>query len=412
MDHNWSGNVDLSAATFHQPRTVAEAQRIVAASGAVRAVGAGHTFNQLVVTGGDLISLEHLPRRVEVAADRTTVTVDAGIRYGELAPALDAEGLALANMASLPFFTVVGACATGTHGSGDTNRGLAAAVRGLELITASGDLGIVDDGDDPDTVAAMAVGLGAFGLVTSLTLAVEPRYEMAQTIDVDVPLGATIDRLDEVMASAYSVSLFTNWLGDSIHSLWRKYRLDELQAPRPEVLELGGTSATAPLVDYHTAAAMAPGPWYERLPHVRWDRPDAPRPQLQSEWFVARRHGPDALRAMVALGPRVAPAMTGGVLAEIRSVAADDPWLSPFAEDTLALHFSWASDPGLCAPVIPLIEEALTPFEPRPHWGKLYTMAAEDIRSRYPRFDDWARLVAAYDPTGTFANDHVRALLG
>ena len=412
MDHNWSQNIDFSPATFKRPSSIAELQRTVADAANVRTVGAGHSFNDIVATDGTIISLADLPRRFSVADDRTSVTVDGGIRYGELGPLLDEEGLALPNMASLPFFTVAGACATATHGSGDGNQGLAAAIRGLELVTASGDLISRNSQDHPDDMAAMSIGLGAFGVITAITLAVDPRFDMAQAVDVDVPLAATIDRLDEIMASAYSVSLFTDWRDDTIAHVWRKYRLGDGADPDRHDLNLGGTAVTSQITDYHTNQVMEPGPWHERLPHVLMSRPDRPAVQLQSEYFVARRHGQAAIKAMVEHADTMAPAMQTGVLAEVRTVAADNAWMSPFVEDTLAIHISWDADPALVEPVLPVIEEALTPFEPRPHWGKLHSMPADRLRPLYANFDRWSAAVSAIDPDGVFRNRYLDELLG
>ncbi len=411
MEHNWSKKVDFTSATLVEPTSVAEIQRTVSEATAIRTVGAGHSFNEIVATGGTLLSLAAMPRRFEIGADRRSVTVDAAMRYGELGPLLDERGLALANMASLPFFTVSGACATATHGSGDGNQGLAAAIRGLELVTADGDVITRNIDDHPDDLAAMSVGLGAFGVITAVTLAVEPRFDMAQAVDIGVPLSATVDRLDEVMADAYSVSLFTDWQDDTIGHVWRKYRLDHDPEPQRDRLGLGGAKLDRPLTAYHTDQVMKPGPWFERLPHVLMSRPDRPEIQLQSEYFVARRHGPAAVTAMIEHADTMAPAMQTGVLAEIRTVAADHAWLSPFAEDTLAIHISWDPDPALVEPVLPVIEDALAPFEPRPHWGKLHSMPSTQLRERYKNFGRWASAVATYDPSGVFRNGYLDDLL-
>ena len=209
VERNWAGNVAYGAARFDVPTSVADIQAIVAASSKLRAVGSRHSFNAIADTDGDLVSLAALPRVVELDPQARTVTVDGGIKYGELATRLHENGWALANLASLPHISVAGACATATHGSGVGNGNLATAVQAIEMVTASGELVDVSRDDDPDTMDAITVGLGAFGIVTRLTLAVEPTFAVAQRVFEHLPMQTAVDRLPEIMADGYSVSLFT-----------------------------------------------------------------------------------------------------------------------------------------------------------------------------------------------------------
>lgn len=415
IQRNWSGNIEFPAARFHQPGSVAELQRIVAAAEQVRMVGAAHSFNDIVSTRGDLISLGKMRRVVGLDRTARTVTFEAGISHRELAVELEASGFALANLPSLPHFNVVGASSTGTHGSGDGNQCLAAAIVSMDLVTAAGDL-VTVAGSELD---AMAVGLGAFGAITAMTVAIEPSYVMAQEIYLDVPRRDAFAGIDEMMSSAYSVSWFTDWQTDHIQQVWRKHRLDGVdpEAPKTPDRYFGGRSSNRQLApsgpqaaDSCTTQLMVPGPWHTRLPHVRADAELGS--QLQTEFFVARRHGPAALEAIAGIGPKLSHLLRDGIMSEIRSVASDDLWLSPFAEDSLALHFSWWNDPAAVDEALSLVEAALEPFEPRPHWGKLHTLSARTIRSRYPRFGDFVALADRYDPEGRFRNDYLRELFG
>ena len=137
---NWAGNIVYRAARVARPRTVSEAQELVAANGRVRAVGTGHSFNRIADTPGVLISLADLPSAIEIDPGRAAVTLPGGISYRELTEQLNAAGFALRSMASLPHLSVAGAVATATHGSGDANGNLATVVSGLELITADGSM--------------------------------------------------------------------------------------------------------------------------------------------------------------------------------------------------------------------------------------------------------------------------------
>ena len=427
MKSNWSGNITFRAAEFHEPATIEELQLIVSRAKHVRVVGAGHSFNDIVDTDGALVSLRRLNRVVGIDSAASTVSVEGGILHYELAEPLQQAGLALANLPSKPHFSVVGSSATGTHGSGDTNRCLASAIRGLEIVTAEGDLVEIPADDLPAT----AIGLGAFGAVARVDLEVEPAFSVAQELHLDMPLANAIDHLDEIMASAYSVSYFTDWQHGRIDQVWRKFRLDTETGPLPDTPEdyLGARRASQQLApgirpdgplmpserekaDRCTEQRLVPGPWHDRLPHVRATVPAQPGTQLQTEYFVSRRHGQDALRAVAELERTLAPVMFGGVMGEIRTVAADDLWLSPFPNDSLALHFSWVNDWPAVGKVLPAIESALQPFEPRPHWGKLHTLPVETVRRLYPRLDEFVAQVGHYDPYGKFRNRHLDRLFG
>lgn len=179
---NWAGNVSFGARRFHRPSSVTELRRLVAGSDRVRALGTAHSFNRIADTSGDLVSVAGLPERLEIDPGRRTVTVGAGMRYGELATRLYASGWALHNLGSLPHISVAGACATGTHGSGEHNGGLATAVTSVELVTADGELVTVSRIGDGADFPGMVVGLGALGIVTALTLTVEPTYDLRQYV--------------------------------------------------------------------------------------------------------------------------------------------------------------------------------------------------------------------------------------
>ena len=412
---NWSRNISFNAAKVHEPTTIDELQRIVSGSSKVRAIGATHSFNAIADTSGDLISMTKLDGVIAIDRDRGTVTVEAGITYGALGERLHAEGLALTNMGSLPHFSVVGACATGTHGSGDGNGGLATQLVALDFVTGNGELMTVSK-SDPD-FGAIAIGLGAFGIVARATLAVEETYQMAQELHLELPLATAIDHLDAIFASAYSVSYFTDYQTSNVNQLWRKYRLDPADELLPQTPEtyFGAKRSRAKLgpkgpdgTDNITEQFLEPGPWFERLPHVKRQHPMQPGSQLQTEYFVAREHGPSAFAALADLGPLMAPVM---VMGEVRTVAGDDLWLSPYPFDSLALHLSWTTDWPAVRTILPEIEAALAPFEPRPHWGKLYEIEPAEVRGLYPRFDEWAQAVNRYDPTGIFRNDYVEQLL-
>jgi xylitol oxidase len=412
---NWAGNQTYRASAVHHPTSIAGLQDLVAAAPLIRALGTRHSFSAIADSPGLLVSLDGLKPEISVDRAGHAVSVTAGTRYGVLSAELQAQGCALANLASLPHISVAGGTATGTHGSGDGNGVLATSIAAIELVTADGSL-VVIDRSNPD-LAAIAIGLGAFGVISRLTLDIEPSFLVRQDVFVNAPWDQVLDRLDEVMASAYSVSLMGGFAGPVITQLWQKTRLpvDDLQ-PVSEIVRpaiFGGTwydDAHLPADTGLNPRAGIPGPWSERLPHFRLDSaPSVGGDELQTEYFVGREHGAAALRAMRALGEQIAPHLHA---AEIRTVAADRLWLSPaFERDSLSIGFTWRNHPADVHALLPVIEAALAAFEPRPHWGKLWAMTPVDVAGRYPRLGDFAALVRRYDPTGKFANPLLRSVL-
>jgi xylitol oxidase len=407
---NWAGNVVFRAQRFHRPGSVAELQELVAGADKLRVLGSGHSFNRMADTDGDLVSLAGLPRVVEVAEDRRTVRVDGGIRYGDLVPHLDAAGLALHNLASLPHISVAGAVTTATHGSGERNGNLATAVAGIELVRADGELVTLRRGDPG--FAGAVVGLGALGVVTALTLDVLPAFEIRQHVYDDLSHDALEAHLPEILGAGYSVSLFTDWASTTINHTWVK-RPD----PMPDGPFFGARPADGPRhpvpglpADNSTEQGGVPGPWHARLPHFRMEFTPSTGAELQSEWMLPRERALEAIDAVAGVRERIAPVLQ---VNEIRTVAADDLWLSMnYRRDSVGLHYTWIADTDAVLPAVAALEDVLAPLGARPHWGKVYTMDPAEVRSRYERFADFAALVAEYDPKGCFRNDWLATVLG
>ena len=406
---NWAGNVVFGARRMHRPGSVKEVQEIVATGGPIRVLGSGHSFNRMADTDGALISLAALPRVVEIAADRGSVRVDGGIRYGELAGHLHAAGLALHNTASLPHISVAGAVATATHGSGVRNANLATAVSAIEVVRGDGELVTLARGDAGFPGAV--VSLGALGVITSLTLDVVPTFDIRQYVYDGVARAELGSHFAEMMADGYSVSLFTDWTGVDINHAWLK-RLDERSGPWHGAPLAGAKRHPVPGMPAtnSTEQGGVPGPWHTRLPHFKMEFTPSSGEELQSEYHVAFADGLAALDAVATIREQVAPVLQ---VCEVRAIAADELWLSPnYRRDSIALHFTWIADTDAVLPVVGALEEVLAPLGPRPHWGKVYTTTPEILRTRYERFADFRALVREYDPAGTFRNEWLDAVLG
>jgi alditol oxidase len=407
---NWAGNVVFHAARVHRPRTVAGLTAVVAQSVRVHALGTGHSFNRIADTDGELVLTAGLPAVADIDSGAATVTVGGGVTYGDLAQRLNAAGWALPNTASLPHISVAGACATGTHGSGNRNGNMATAVRALEMVTGDGELVTLTREADGDRFHGAVVGLGSLGIVTTLTLGLVPAFEVRQYVYEGLPAGQLIDHFDEVSSAAYSVSVFTDWRGPRHNQVWLKRRAGDEDLPVAGRSWLGARPADGPRnpvpgmpAERATQQGGVPGPWHERLPHFRPDFTPSTRQELQSEYLLPRDAAAPAFAAMARLGEQLAPVLQ---ISEIRTVAADEAWMSPsYRRDTVAIHFTWIRDPGAVGPVVTAIEEALTPLGARPHWGKVFSMPPPVVQARYPRWDDFRALARSFDPAGKFRNE-------
>ncbi len=409
---NWAGNVVFGAARLHRPQSLAELRGIVKGAGKVRALGSRHSFNRIADTPADLVSVTELPRVVEIDTANATAQVSAGLRYAEAAEQLHRAGYALANLASLPHISIAGACATGTHGSGDRNGGLASAVGGVRMVGADGETIELYRSDEPERFAGAVVNLGALGVVTSVTLDLLPSFDVAQYVYEGLSLELLAEDIDAVFGAAYSVSVFTDW-ATRTGRIWVKQQLDAETAapPRPEQW-LGARLADGPRhpvpgmpAQFCTEQGGVPGPWHERLPHFRSEFTPSFGEELQSEYLLPREAAPAAIGALLALGDRIAPVL---LVSEIRTIAAEEQWLSPaYGRDSVAFHFTWVKQPEAVAPVLAEVERALMPLGARPHWGKLFSVDAGRLAGLYEHAADFASLAAEFDPAGKFRNAFV-----
>lgn len=409
---NWAGNLTFGAEEILHPTSVQQVQELVASRSRVRPLGTRHSFTSIADTTGTLVSLTDLAPDIQIDRAAMTASVTAGTRYGVLMQALQDDGLALHNTGSLPHISVGGATATGTHGSGDRLGILSTTIAAVEMVTADGSIVTIDRSDDH--LSAVAVGLGAFGVITRITMDVEPTYRVRQDIYRHAPWETILDNLDEVMASAYSASLLADFSEPTVRQLWLKTRLPDDGDPDVAPTLFGGAwydDSEELQPNSANPRASIPGPWSERMPHFRLDRePSYAGDELQTEYYVDRGHGVSALQALRGLGKEISPHLH---VSEIRTTAADDLWLSPaFGRDSLCIGFTWANHPAEVAALLPVIEEDLAPFAARPHWGKLFHAGHEALRPLFPRMDDFKAVRRHHDPNGKFWNAFLERVLG
>jgi len=312
----------------------------------------------------------------------------------------------------LPHISVAGACSTATHGSGQKNGNLATAASGLEIVTADGSVVKLTREVDGERFNGAVVGLGALGVITKVTLDIQPTFTMRQYVYENLPLDELKEHFDAIESSGYSVSLFTDWQKQRINELWIKSRIEEGQTFDATPEFYGAKLATR---NMHPIAALSaencteqmgvPGPWYERLPHFRMGFTPSAGKELQSEYFVPRQHAIEAILAVQRLGDQVSPSL---LITEIRTIAADKLWMSPcFEQDCVTIHFTWKPDWPRVSKLLPVIEKELAPFNARPHWGKLFTIPPAELKRTYKKMPDFIELSKRYDPQGKFQNEYL-----
>jgi alditol oxidase len=411
---NWAGNLTYNTSRIHYPKSIDEVCQIVRQCKQVRALGSRHSFNTIADSSEDLVSLEFMNAIVELDWLRHTITVEAGIKYGEVCEHLHLHGYALHNLASLPHISIAGAVATATHGSGILHGNLATSVAELEFVNAAGEIVKLSRADG-DIFNGAVVNLGALGIVTRLTLDLVPAFDVQQYVYLDLPMEQLQEHFKAIMSAAYSVSLFTNYSNKTINEVWIKKQSDMPLDIAPAEF-YGAKAATRNVHPIAEESAInctdqlgVTGPWYDRLPHFKMGFKPSSGKELQSEYFIPLEHAYEAFMAVESLQEQITPHL---FVSEIRTIQADDLWMSPcYKRDCLAIHFTWHQEVDTVMKLLPLIEAKLAPFSPAPHWGKLFTLSPEKIASRFERMTDFKHLFKTYDPNGKFRNDFLQTYL-
>lgn len=415
---NWAGNIVYSTTNVVEPKSVDDVREFVRKATKLRTLGTRHCFNTIADSDVALISSRHLNEIGSIDATTGTLSVGAGIRYGDLCKQLHAEGFSLHNLASLPHISIGGAVATATHGSGVLNGNLATAVASMDVVTGTGELVTFSRDKDPLEFAGAVVGLGALGVVTRMSLKLQPAFDIRQWVYLDLPMDQLGAHFNDIMSAGYSVSLFTDWQSDKVNQVWVKRVAKTTDTEEATPTLYGATLANR---DVHPIIAISAenctpqmgvaGPWYERLPHFKMDFTPSSGEELQAEYFVPRDRAMEAIQAIADRHREELKTLL--FISEIRSIAADNLWLSmAYGRESVAIHFTLKPDTPGVSKFLPRLEETLRPFSPRPHWGKQFTMQHEELRSAYPKFEEFKALVAKWDPEGKFRNDFMGSVLG
>ncbi len=401
------------------PQTPDDLRSAVAGADKVRVAGAGHSFTDAVLTDGTLLSLEHLGRVLDVSGD--LVRVQAGITLHALSDALAARGLALPNLGDIDVQSIAGATATGTHGTGAELPNLSAAIRSVELVTASGDVLELDGGDE---LLAARVSIGALGVVSAVTVQAVPAFVL-EGVDGPAPLDETLDRLDELGAASEHFELFTFPHSDLALTRTNR-RIDAEAEPRGRIREW----VSDILLKNHAFEAAcrlgkARPAWIPRINRFvaraagstrRVDRSDrifaSPRRVrfTEMEYALPRQHLAAAVRAVRAAIDEHGLAVPFPL--EVRMVAGDDALLSPAGGRTtgyVAAHMYRGME---WEPYFRAVEAIMDGFDGRPHWGKRHFQTAETLAPRYPGWERFLAVRERLDPGRKFTNAYVARVLG
>jgi alditol oxidase len=408
--YNWAGNLSYGTDRLHQPATVEALQKLIKDCKKLRALGTTHCFDTIADSAENQVSTSKFNKILQLDAVNKTITVGAGLKYGEFCEYLHKNGFALHNLASLPHISVGGACATSTHGSGLAQGSLATQVLALKMVNGKGEVVSLTKANNPEEFALAVVHLGALGIVTELTLAIQPTFTMKQIVYQNLPMQQLEANFEKIMTAGYSVSLFTDYTNQNISEVWIKDKADKIT--KPEKTFFGATLQTKHLHPIESLDAIncteqmaVEGPWYERMPHFKMGFTPSSGKELQAEYFVVFEHAYEGLKAITSLQPEITPHL---FITEIRAIAADTLPMSPmYNKACVAFHFTWKQETEAVMALLPKIEKALEPYSPRPHWGKLFTLSPKILQSRISKLSDFKILMEKHDPEAKFRNDFI-----
>lgn len=428
MWRNWAGDQQCVPAAVAYPVSVEELRAAIeharAAGRRIRVAASGHSFTDIACTDGQMLRMEGMNRVLEIDQASGLVKVEAGIGLRDLSEKLYDNGLALENMGDIDVQTLAGAISTGTHGTGARLRNISAQVEAMELMLADGNVIECSNDSDPETLRAARVGLGALGVIVTVTLRCVPRFTIDR-LDHPSPLGETLDRIDELADSNDHFEFYT--LPHSEVALLRESKRGDWP-PKPHsrareylqeiVLENHFFELTARIGRRFPSVIPRLNRIASRLigSSRKVDRSYAVYGSkrlvrfTEMEYGIPREAGAEAVRRVLDVIDRRAFAV--GFPLEVRFVAADDAYLSPSnGRDTcyIAVHMYKGME---WYPYFQAVESIMRDYGGRPHWGKRHFQSAATLARLYPDWDRFQGVRARLDPDGVFANEYTDRVLG
>ncbi|KAI1701064.1 FAD binding domain-containing protein [Ditylenchus destructor] len=406
--HNWGDNFLFSTQNIQYPTTVEEVQEIVQNADKVRVVGTRHSFSTCADSPDTILSTLALKNIIGFDDSVPSITVQAGIAYTDLNPYLQYLGFALPNLATLAEISVGGASQTGAHGSGLSNQCLASHIRSLKIVLANGTLATYGP-NDPE-LKAIALGVGAFGVITQVELKVEPTFNITNYFFLNMTAQNLYDHFDEIENTGYTAQLFTDF---STPGVWGQIMIMDRSGSNANIGSLqnlyGATRATtkvSPILALPPTYLVDQGveqPWYFGLVDYHLGLSGFDGGEIQSEYFLPYENAVAAIKAVTTLSDLIAPRVHTML---IRTIKGDDLWLSEMYSQSsvVAIHFTWKLNMTAVMEVLPQIEQLLIPYCAKPHWGKVFAQGPETFLHCYPKLADFKQLAEQLDPTHKFRN--------
>ncbi|WP_434970102.1 D-arabinono-1,4-lactone oxidase [Microbacterium sp. bgisy207] len=427
---NWGRSARVRPQSVEFPASADAVQRSVQAALSrgrrIKAVGSGHSFTGIAIAPDVLLDLSDLTGLVSVDAQRRRVTLRAGTRLHQIPGLLAPHGLAMENLGDIDRQTIAGAISTGTHGTGAAFGGISTQIVGATLVTGTGELLRVTETENAELLPAVALGLGALGILVEVTVQCVPAFLLDAT-ERPEPLLDVLDGLDDRVAATDHFEFY--WFPHTDVALTKSNtRLPEsaVRSPLPvvgkwvdETLLANGVYRAVCGLGARVPAIVPP---FSRLAvnltgnRDYTDRSNRVFTQRRTVRFremeyalpaAAARPAFDEMRALIrARGWRISFPV------EVRFAAADDRWLSTAHERDsayIAVHRYWREDP---TEYFTAVEQIMLAHDGRPHWGKMHTLDAEALRVRYSRFDDFVTLRDRLDPQRAFQNAYLERVLG
>ena len=401
MIQNWSQNISFQG-EVSTPSNLSELQKLIATKNKIRGIGTRHSFNSIADSEDLIISSENLNKEIQLDSESGIVSVPSGVPYGKVAQYLEEKGLALHNLGSLPHISVVGATATGTHGSGRLNQNLSSSIVRGDLVLASGDFLTISKEELP----YLKVSLGSLGFIYKVYLKTIPTFSISQQVYLNLPFEAFIQNLSEIFLRGYSVSVFHIWGRRTVEQVWVKSKGEEKEFNYKDFGAQIASKKYHPISNADPYAATEQmgnsGPWLERLPHFKFDQTPSLGQELQSEYFVPFHFGAQALVELDKIGNIIEPLL---LISEFRTVAADDAILSgAYGREVLAIHFTWVKNEQKVRELLPVIESILLQFQAKPHPGKIFTAENFNFPKIFPKFSEFMTFRNRLDPSKKFIN--------
>lgn len=425
---NWAGDQRCLPTRIESPQSRAKLVDSVARAGeeelTVRAVGHGHSFTGIACTGGVMLDLRGLGRVLDVDRQAGLVKVESGIDLRRLNEAIWSHGLALENLGDIDRQTISGAVSTGTHGTGSRFGNISSQIQAMELVLADGTLFDLSEESEPDALRAARIGLGALGVIATVTLRAVPAFTIRR-IDSPLPLEETLERIDD-LADGCDHFEFYVFPHTETALLRQSERSDEQPRPRNPLSRFATDVVAENWVFGAIARIGRRSP--ARIPRLarfvsgrlgrsttidRSYRVYASQRRIrftEMEYAIPRRHAAEAVRRTLDAAERAEPGV--GFPIEVRFVAADDSMLSPAHERDsayIAVHqyrgMAWEA-------YFRAVESIMDEYGGRPHWGKRHFQTAATLAERYPRWQDFRALRARLDPRGRFRNEYLDRVLG